>query len=308
MSPEEITQALSSFSPDAQKKLLSLINSKKDKFKGVILAENVQIITTILQQSVEELMVSLLPLASLYAYPPLSKFKVGAVSRGTSGNLYFGANLEFVGQALSMSVHAEQSSVNNAWLNGEIGLLSIAINYLPCGFCRQFLNELVTAASLKILLPNKTIRRLTDLLPEPFSPKDLGMKGGLMQYEHHRLQLQETSNEAVIFAALDAAAKSYAPYSKGYSGVALLTNDGTIYTGRYAENVAFNPSMSPLQSALSQLDLGGNLYQDIQRAVLVEWFDSQCSQVDVTWNVLKSVCNVELEVVYVRYLDYDYEL
>ena len=300
MSPEEITQAIDSFSPDARKKLLTVINSKEDKFKGVILAENVQIIATYLKQPVEELMVRLLPLGSLYARPPISKFKVGAVSRGESGNLYFGANLEFIGQALSMSVHAEQSAVNNAWLNGETGLSSIAINYLPCGSCRQFLNELVTAASLKILLPNKPVRRLTDLLPEPFSPSDLGVKGGLMMAHNHNFQLQKSSNDALVLAALSAANKSYAPYSKGYSGIALFTTDGTIYTGRYAENVAFNPSMSPLQSALSQLNLGGNVYQDIQRVVLVERLASECSQVDVSRNVLKPVCNVTLEVVYVN--------
>lgn len=299
MSPEEITQALSSFLPDAREKLLMVITSKINKFKGVILAENVQIIATCLKQPVEELMLRLLPLASLYARPPISKFKVGAVSRGESGNVYLGANLEFIGQALSMSVHAEQSAVNNAWLNGEIGLSSIAINYLPCGYCRQFLNELVTAPSLKILLPNNPIKRLTDLLPEPFSPNDLGVKDGLMQSENHQLQLHQSKNDSVILAALSAANKSYAPYSKGYSGVALLTTDGTIYTGYYAENVAFNPSMSPLQSALSQLNLGGNIYPDIQRVVLVEKLASECSQIDVSRNVLKSVCDIGLEVVYV---------
>lgn len=299
MKSQEITQALAHFSPDARAKLLTMVNSKTDKFKGVILAENAQIIATYLKQPVEELMIRLLPLASLYACPPISKFKVGAVSRGVSGNLYLGANLEFVGQALSMSVHAEQSAVNNAWLNGEVGLESIAINYLPCGYCRQFLNELVTASKLKILLPNQPIRMLNDLLPEPFSPRDLGVKGGLMQLENHHLQLQESCNDVVILAALDAANKSYAPYSEGYSGVALLTTDGTIYTGQYAENVAFNPSMSPLQSTLSQLNLGGSMYQDIQQAVLVERLDSECNQIDVTRNVLKSVCNVALEVAYV---------
>lgn len=300
MSPQEITQALSNFSPDAQGKLLTLINSKKDKFKGVILAENAQIIATYLKQPVEELMVRLLPLASLYARPPISKFQVGAVSRGGSGNLYFGANMECLGQALNMSIHAEQSAVNNAWLNGEIDLLSIAINYLPCGYCRQFLNELLTAQSLKVILPNKPIKMLSDLLPEPFSPSDLGVKGGLMQSEKHHLQLLESSNDSMILAARDAANKSYAPYTKGYSGVALLTKNGTVYTGRYAENVAFNPSMSPLQSALSQLNLGGHVFQDIQRAVLVERRHSECSQVNVSQNVLKSVSNVVLEVVYIK--------
>jgi cytidine deaminase len=295
---QEITQALSNFSPDAREKLLTVITSKTDKFRGVILAENAQMMATSLKQPIEELMVRLLPLASLYAHPPISKFKVGAVSRGESGNLYLGANMEFIGQALSMSVHAEQSAVTNAWLNGEVGLLSIAISYLPCGYCRQFLNELVTAPTLKILLPNQQTRMFTDLLPEPFSPNDLGIKAGLMSAQNHELQLSESSNNAVIVAAMEATNQSYAPYSKAYSGVALLTKDGTIYTGRYAENVAFNPSISPLQSALSQLNLGDNVYQDIQRVVLVEKLDSECSQIDVSRNVLNSVCNVALEVVY----------
>lgn len=300
MSPQEITQALDDFSPDAREKLLKVINSKTNKFKGVILAENAQIISTYLKQSVEELMVKLLPLASLYARPPISKFKVGAVSRGESGNLYFGANLEFIGQALSMSVHAEQSSVNNAWLNGETGLLSIAINYFPCGYCRQFLNELVTAQSLNILLPNQPNTSLTELLPQPFRPNDLGIEGGLMMRQTHKLSLYESNKDAVVIAALSAANQSYAPYSKGYSGVALLTTNGTIYMGSYAENVAFNPSMSPMQSALSQLNLDGNIYQNIQRVVLVERLNSKCSQIDVSRNVLNSVCNVALEVVYVK--------
>jgi hypothetical protein len=69
--------------------------------------------------------------------------------------------------------------------------------------------------------------------------------------------------------------------------------------------VAFNPSISPLQSALSQLNLGGNVYQDIQRAVLVEKLDSQslCSQVDISQNILNSVSDVALEVVYVEKLN-----
>lgn len=300
MNSQKITQALANFSPDAREKLLRVITSKTNKFEGVILAENALILATFLQQSIEELMLKLLPLASLYACPPISKFKVGAVSRGVSGNLYLGANMEFLGQALSMSIHAEQSAVNNAWLNGEFGLSNIAINYLPCGYCRQFLNELVTASSLKILLPNQPTRMLNDLLPEPFSPNDLGIEGGLMMTQNHNLQLYENSNDAVVIAALSAANQSYAPYSKGYSGIALFTTDNKIYTGRYAENVAFNPSMSPLQSALSQLNLGGSLYQDIQRAVLVEKAAAECSQIDVTRNVLKSVCNLELEVIYLK--------
>ncbi len=297
---KEINQALANFPLDAQEKILTIINSKKEKFKGIIYTENARIIAESLKQSIEQLMLKLLPLASLYARAPISKFQVGAVSLGASGNLYLGGNMEFVGQPLSMSVHAEQSSITNAWLNGEVGLSTIAINYLPCGYCRQYLNELVTAANLEILLPNKPPTRFVDFLPHPFSPSDLGLKGGLMQVENHSLQLQENSNDPLILAALQAANKSYAPYSQDYSGTALLTTDGKIYTGQYAENAAFNPSMSPLQSALAQMNVGGNLYQDIKRTVLVERLPSAslCSQLDTTRSLLKSVSKVKLEVVY----------
>lgn len=47
-----------------------------------------------------------------------------------------------------------------------------------------------------------------------------------------------------------AAANSYAPCSQEKSGVAIQTTDGQIYYGSYSETVAFNPSLSPLQTAL----------------------------------------------------------
>src|SRR5206468_5952186 len=55
-------------------------------------------------------------------------------------------------------------------------------------------------------------------------------------------------------AALDAARKAYAPYSKSPSGVAIRSASGRTYRGSYIENVAFNPSLSPLQVALTGLD------------------------------------------------------
>src|SRR5215213_3013336 len=100
------------------------------------------------------LMTTLRPKAAEFARPPVSNFKVGAISRGLSGNLYLGANVEFSGEALSFTVHAEQSSVGSAFMNGETGIDLIAVTAAPCGYCRQFLNELATAERLTIQLPN----------------------------------------------------------------------------------------------------------------------------------------------------------
>jgi cytidine deaminase len=124
---------------------------------------------------IPRLMTRLLPEAAKLAKPPVSNFRVGCVSRGLSGALYFGTNLEFAGEALSFTVHAEQSSVTNAWMNGEEGIDLIAVNAAPCGYCRQFLNELVTADRLTVAMPKET-RALSELLPSAFGPRDLGVQ------------------------------------------------------------------------------------------------------------------------------------
>ena len=62
-----------------------------------------------------------------------------------SGRLYAGVNLEFPGLPLQHSVHAEQFLITSAAWHGERGLRRIAVNAAPCGHCRQFIAELVTA-------------------------------------------------------------------------------------------------------------------------------------------------------------------
>ncbi|MFP5246707.1 MAG: cytidine deaminase [Thermoanaerobaculia bacterium] len=234
---------------------------------------------------------TLLTRAAEFARPPISNFRVGAVSRGLSGNLYFGANVEFAGEALSFTVHAEQSSVANAWMAGEEGIDLIAVTAAPCGYCRQFLNELVTAPRLVIAMPNET-RPLTELLPSAFGPRDLGIDGGLMQRDHHALTID--AEDELAQQALKAAQMSYAPYSQAYAGVAVRASDGTIATGAYAENAAFNPSMSPLEVALSQLNLRRVAFESIVEAVLVQAGELHTN---ATRTVLAAVCAAPLRTI-----------
>jgi len=208
--------------------------------------------------------IALLPQAAALARPPVSNFKVGAIARGASGKLYFGTNLEFAGEALSFTVHAEQSAVVNAWMSGETGIDVVATSAAPCGYCRQFLNELATAADLTVIMPGEQ-RKLSELLPSSFGPRDLGIEGGLLQRDDHGLTIDE--HDTLATAAVAAANMSYAPYSKSYAGVAIRTAGGAIISGAYAENAAFNPSLSPLQAALSQLNLRG--WEDVTECVLV---------------------------------------
>lgn len=234
---------------------------------------------------------ALLLQAAAFAKPPVSNFRVGAVARGTSGKTYLGANLEFAGESLCFTVHAEQAAVVNAWMNGETGVDVVATSAAPCGYCRQFLNELVTAGELVVVMGGEE-RKLSELLPQSFGPRDLGVTSGLLAPAANGLAIDE--DDALAQAALAAANMSYAPYSKAYAGVALRTHAGTIVTGPYAENAAFNPSLSPLEAALSQLNMSGGAWSDIAEAALVE---AEAMHASATHTVLKAIGDAPLRVI-----------
>jgi cytidine deaminase len=262
---------------------------------GVVSAADAERLSREAGIDIATLMTRLLPAAAELARPPVSNYRVGVVARGTStGNLYFGANLEFAGEALSFTVHAEQSAVTNAWMHDERGIDLLAVNAPPCGYCRQFLNELTTAADLRITMPNTT-QMLPELLPHSFGPRDLGVEGGLLEAAAHQLSIDD--HDPLADAALHAANRSYAPYSKAFAGVALRTSDGAIVTGAYAENAAFNPSISPLEVALSMLNLRRYGWGDIAEAVLVE---AQAMHGSATRTVLAAISDARLRVLRTR--------
>ncbi|PJG57886.1 cytidine deaminase [Aeromonas cavernicola] len=239
------------------------------------------------------LRLALLPVAAAYSIAPISQFFVGAIACGNSGAWYLGANMEFAGQGLFHSVHAEQSAISHAWLSGETGIAEITVNYTPCGHCRQFMNELNTARTLHISLPNDS-NTLSGFLPHSFGPADLGITDALMSpHSHHALQLD--SDDPLWLAALAAAQQSYAPYSQGYAGVALQFANGHIVCGRYAENAAFNPSLPPMQMACAHGVLRGEDLASLRRAVLLESRNGSISQRDAAQSTLKALGSVVLE-------------
>ncbi|EKN4194007.1 TPA: cytidine deaminase [Yersinia enterocolitica] len=253
--------------PASLQSALEPIMSAND-FPAMLTADQVKVVKTISGLDDDALAFALLPLAAACALTPVSNFKVGAIARGISGNLYFGANMEFSGAPLQQTIHAEQCAVTHAWLRNEASLVSITVNYTPCGHCRQFMNELNSGTGLHIHLPNRPASTLGQYLPDSFGPKDLNITTLLMDPVDHGYKIAET--DVLTQAALDGANHSHAPYSNSHSGVALEAADGTIYTGRYAENAAFNPSLPPLQAALILTNLAGKYCGAIRRAVLVE--------------------------------------
>jgi cytidine deaminase len=240
---------------------------------------------------------SLLAEAARFARPPISNFRVGAAARGTSGKMYFGANVELAGEALNFTIHAEQSAIVNAWLSGETGVDLVATSAAPCGYCRQFLNELADAPRLEVFF-NGRPHALSQILPESFGPRDLGIDGGLMQPDDHGLTAD--ANDDLDRAALEAANRSYAPYSKSYAGIALRMANGRIIAGPYAENAAFNPSMSPVQVALAYANMLGEPLDSIAEAVLASIDDLHANATRV---VLQSLGNVPLRLLRARNSD-----
>lgn len=303
MSPSRLADTVSQF-PDAARTLLesALENG------AFLSAHDVEQLAGILGSSVGELMIKLLPVAAAFAVVPVSSYPVGAVAQGMPSpgsswaSLYLGANFEFAGEALSFCVHGEQSATSHAWEHGERGLQALAISAAPCGYCRQFLWETSTRERFNILLQTETAHSnalLSTFLPDAFGPEDLDIDGGLMdpKFMGHGLRVGQGNTDPLVLAALAAANGAYAPYTQNFAGCAVQTEDGLSYPGRYAENCAYNPSMSPLEAALSFMNMSRQpgASRTVTRAVLIE-APAKASQKAATEAVLASYApGVKLE-------------
>lgn len=254
-------------SPEITAQLKGLLPSHPFHIK----AEEAAALASQLSISKEQLMVELIPVAREYAAPvvPISNFQVGSCALGESGDLYLGVNMEFVGENLAQTVHSEQSSFANLMIHGERSLVALAVSSEPCGGCRQFLNELAGAQDLRIMIPERPLVSLCDLLPRSFGPRDLGIQAGMLAAVENPIHLPQGA-DSLVNLAWQAANRAYAPYSHCNAGVALEYQDGQTVSGWYVENAAFNPSLSPLQAALIMGHSLGRSYAQIARAVLVE--------------------------------------
>jgi cytidine deaminase len=267
-------------------------------FPGYLIAAEVKALVGTLRITVEELVAKLLPIAASHAIVPVSGYKVGSICRGESGNLYFCSNIEFSGEDLSSTIHAEQAAIANAIAFGETGIKAMTVSAPPCGGCRQFMKELNDAETLKIYLPNRDPLLLEDLLPSGFSPGDLNTDSRLMRSQDRPLKLVDQTDDKLVLKALEAASKSYAPYSGCYSAVALQTHRGFTFIGAYAENAAYNNSLLPMQAAIAVLIMRADRFADLERAVLVQTRNAKIDLAAATRQTFTAISKMSLEVFY----------
>lgn len=111
------------------------------------------------------------------AYSPYSHYTVGAVLVCKNGKKYTGCNIENGG---IQAICAERTAFCKAISEGEKEFDYIVVTggktgeepekCLPCGYCRQFINEFVDKNFKIYSIYNNTVKEYTieDLLPEAF--------------------------------------------------------------------------------------------------------------------------------------------
>ena len=113
------------------------------------------------------------------AYAPYSGFSVGAAVLTDDGTIVAGTNVE--NAAYPLSVCAERTAVQAAVSGGVRRLVAVAVAASaeaptwPCGGCRQVLHEF--GPDMLVVSEGdsgeRQQRRLADLLPDAFGPRDL---------------------------------------------------------------------------------------------------------------------------------------
>ncbi|HEX6511499.1 MAG TPA: cytidine deaminase [Chloroflexota bacterium] len=124
-----------------------------------------------------QLLLAAAELAREQAYAPYSHFFVGAAVMSGRGKMYAGCNVE--NASYGLSVCAERTAVFAAVAAGERAIHGLAVvtdarePSMPCGACRQVLQEFAASPDIPITLASTEggVVRLTlaELFPHPFS-------------------------------------------------------------------------------------------------------------------------------------------
>jgi len=260
------------YNDEIQEKLIAMI-TENDNIPFFLPAIKVESILKALNLTINQLLLRLVPLATSRAICPISNFHVGVSGLASSGNIYLGTNIEFVGFPLNFSIHAEQCLISHLAFHNETEIKAIGLSAAPCGHCRQFMTELKNFENIEICVEGQPLRLLKELIPSCFSPLDLGSKSMMLHYNSINFTVTQATDlmRTKLFEnTLNAVWKAWAPYSECYSAVGIEVEDGRIFTGIYLECAAYNPSQSPLQTALAILVANDITWDKIRHVILIE--------------------------------------
>jgi cytidine deaminase len=117
--------------------------------------------------------------AARHSYCPYSKFPVGAAVLTDTGEIFSGCNIE--NASFGLKICAERTAIFQAVVNGCRGLAKVLVYTptekpaLPCGACRQVINEFGPKAQVVSVCDTdqRIETSLTVLLPEAFGPSEL---------------------------------------------------------------------------------------------------------------------------------------
>lgn len=122
--------------------------------------------------------------AAAKAYAPYSNFPVGAAVLTAEGEVFSGCNVE--NASYGLTICAERNAVFQAVAAGHRSIRAVVVvsradvPSLPCGACRQVLNEFGPKAQVRSATSkNAKIDTTLDLLlPSAFGPQNLEMRHG----------------------------------------------------------------------------------------------------------------------------------
>jgi cytidine deaminase len=112
---------------------------------------------------------------SARAYAPYSRFPVGAAARVDDGRVIVGCNVENAAYGVVLCAECGVVSQLHATGGGRLTHF-VCVNgegevIMPCGRCRQLLFE--HGGRELLLLTVSGVRRMDEVLPDPFGPDDL---------------------------------------------------------------------------------------------------------------------------------------
>ncbi|MCK4622698.1 MAG: cytidine deaminase [Desulfuromonadales bacterium] len=129
-----------------------------------------------ISKQVFQKMVAAAKSVSKNSYSPYSNFSVGAAVLTRDGKIFSGCNVE--NASFGLTICAERNAIFHVLAMGHSHLDAVVVYTptqkptLPCGACRQVINEFGTEADVIIVCDSPEIlqRKVSDLLPDAFGP------------------------------------------------------------------------------------------------------------------------------------------